>query len=86
MFGDFGEMVEYDITGGILELYSEKRGAPAFCVDRLILYTHPMARQGHLVQIAGTDYQVTDDLHALRLAVHLNPPISHTVGRALYWA
>jgi hypothetical protein len=26
-----------------------------------------------LIQIAGTDYQITDDLHALRLAVHPEP-------------
>jgi hypothetical protein len=36
MFSDFGEMVEYDVIGGTLELYPEKRGAPAFCVDHLI--------------------------------------------------
>jgi hypothetical protein len=42
-------------------------------VDHLILYTHPMARQGHLVQIADSDYQITDDLHTLRLAVLPEP-------------
>jgi hypothetical protein len=56
-----------------LELYSQKRGAPAFCVDHLILYTHPMAQQRHLAQIADTGYQITDDLRALRLAVHPEP-------------
>lgn len=69
MFGDFGEMVEYDLFGGISELYTTAKQPVAYSMGRIILFDHPGAREGHLVVVKNSDYVVTADLADLRLTV-----------------
>lgn len=47
MFDDYGEMLEYDLVGGIMELHGSS--PIAFSCNNLILYPHVLARQGRLV-------------------------------------
>lgn len=61
-FSDFGEMVEYDIFGGILEIYTAEKQPVAYLIDELILYEHPTARIGSIVIVKATDYTVSPTL------------------------
>ena len=62
MFMDFGEMVEYDILGGILEIYNRDCQPAAFCIQDLILY-------GSLVVVKNSDYVVTPSLQDFAVQV-----------------
>ena len=73
LFQDFGEMVEHDILGGILELYTSVRQPVAYRVDQLILYAHPASRTGRIVRIADQDYTADDALASLRLETFSEP-------------
>ena len=69
MFMDFGEMVEYDILGGILEIYNRDCQPAAFCIQDLILYAHPFACEGSLVVVKNSDYVVTPSLQDFAVQV-----------------
>lgn len=69
IFQDYGEMVEYDLLGGILDLYTEVSKPVAYRVDQLILYDHPTARNGRIVKITTEQLQITPRLASLRFAV-----------------
>eukprot|EP01031_Cornospumella_fuschlensis_P033404 gene33404-40411_t len=73
LFQVFGEMVEYDIMGGILELYTSAPQPVAYRVDQLILYAHPASRTGRIVRIADQDYTAHDALASLRLETFSEP-------------
>jgi acid phosphatase class B len=52
-------MMEYDIFGGILEIYNTTEKSPnpiAFQIDDSLLYTHPNAKEGLMVTEKETDY------------------------------
>eukprot|EP01031_Cornospumella_fuschlensis_P032860 gene32860-39733_t len=68
-FADFGEMVEYDLFGGIAELYTTAQQPVAYSMDQIILYDHPTAREGRIVSVKTSDYIVTETLDLLRLDV-----------------
>lgn len=68
-FGDFGEMVEYDLFGGIAELYTTARQPVTYSMDHIILYDHPTAREGHIVSVKTSAYIVTEALDQMRLEV-----------------
>lgn len=69
MFNDFGEMVEYDILGGILEIYNSDPQPAAFLIHELILYAHPYAVEGSIVTVKDTEYVVSPTLHDFVLQV-----------------
>jgi hypothetical protein len=72
IFSDFGEMVECDLCGGIMEIYTNSRPVKAYCVEDLILYKYPQARQGNLVVVADSadsHIEIGDDLLELKLDV-----------------
>jgi hypothetical protein len=68
MFCDFGEMVEYDVFGGILDTYTDDEQPIAYAIDELILHSRPGARSGTIVTVKATDYVVTPDLADFHLA------------------
>lgn len=69
IFSDFGQMIEHDIFGGIVDIYTRESQPVAFLIDELILYEHPTARSGRLVQVKASDYTVTEGLADLVLRV-----------------
>jgi hypothetical protein len=69
IFSDFGEMVEFDLCGGIMEIYTDARPPIGFFIDELVLYEHPHSREGRIVQVKGTDYEITDSLDDMRFTV-----------------
>jgi hypothetical protein len=92
-FGDFGEMIEYDLFGGICELYTTVPQPAAYSMEHIILYDHPAAPEGHLVSVKTSAYTVTDSLEDLRLAVEANAvekpyrgPRGHLVGNVRFSA
>lgn len=87
MFGDFGEIVEYDLFGGISELYNTAQQPVAYSMDQIILYDHPAAREGRIVAVKTSAYIVTETLDQLRLEVEegtvdkpYRGPRGHLVG------
>jgi hypothetical protein len=71
-FQDFGEMVEYDVFGGIVELYADSNVGEAFRVDSLIAYMHPAAKTGKLV-IMNESYFLKEDPNRSNLRLTLSP-------------
>jgi hypothetical protein len=68
-FSDYGEMVEFDMCGGIVEIYSDSHQPRAYCVEDLILYKYPQAHQGNLVLVADSiDFEIAigDDLSEMK--------------------
>lgn len=92
-FGDFGEMVEYDLLGGISELYSSSKQPEVYSMDHIILYDHPGAREGHLVRVKSSDYIISAALDEMRLEIEEDAvdkpykgPRGHLVGSARFSA
>ena len=79
-FQDFGEMIEFDILGGILELYTSESQPVAYRVDQLVLYAFPMARTGNLVRVPDDPYQANASLSSLRLPVFEEPVVKPYKG------
>jgi len=50
-----------------MEIYTSVKQPAAYLVDELILFEHPTAREGRLVTIKETDYEITNNLAELRL-------------------
>jgi hypothetical protein len=69
MFDDFGEMMECDILGGILDTCTEEKKPAAYAIDELIVHKYSRARSGTIVKVKATDYVVTADLSDLLLEV-----------------
>lgn len=82
MFNDFGEMVEYDILGGILEIYNSDPQPAAFFIQELILYAHPYAVEGSIVTLKDTEYVVSPSLHefALQIGATIEQPYRGSRG------
>jgi hypothetical protein len=49
LFVDYGEMIEFDILGGISELYDANESGEAFAATDIIIYPHNLADEGSTV-------------------------------------